>query len=206
MKTGLNSAENKLVNIVIWLISLYGVAISFFSYFVSKAEYRVGLSLVFLFVSFLILYLGKERIFGDLLLKVVGNKQFDDSLKGGVWHLQISFDDQTRTGNLKFKKSLIGMKVIGESLVDSKTGKVERLGWYAEDAEIIRYNDKEILKYIYKVSGKDNQEKIEKVGIVLASREHGTTNEPFKGIFKDISLKESQISREGTVMLRRTSE
>jgi hypothetical protein len=204
MSIKLNEAENRLISIVVWLVTFYGVIIATFNYFVSDPNYRALLSGAFLLISILLLFKGKEAIFGNLLLKIVSNKQFDTSLKGGVWHLQINFEDQTRTGTLRFKKSLIGMKVIGDRLFNNKTNEIERQGWYAEDAEIIKYHDKEILKYIYKISGKKNEDTIEKVGIVIASRELGTDDKPFDGIFKDISLEKNQVSREGSVTLYRT--
>lgn len=208
----LNESEKHVIKVVVFLVALYGFLITLINYLVTDTETKLISSIAFIIISSACLVVGQEAIFGKLLLSIIPSTRRENSLKRGAWHLVIKFQDdkggqeQTRGGILNFEPSLIGMKVKGGTLINHETDEIERQGWFSDDAEIIEYEDKEIIKYIYKIYGKKEKEKVEKVGIVIASRGVDDNDKPFSGIFRDISLAQNQVSREGTVSLYRDRE
>ena len=206
MKNIFNSTEKRAVKHVVFLAGLYGVFVAGIMELSKSNQNGIYFSIAFIIISTILLVWKQEAIFGHILLNLLPSTKAHESLQDGTWQIVISFRESDsvekksiRSGTLQFKNSFIGMKVIGDKLLDHETSEIERTGWFSEDAEIIDYNDKQVLKYIYKIYGKSNNNTVQKVGVVVATKE--AEDERFTGIFNDISLEENQISRSGTVVL-----
>lgn len=207
----LNSSERYAVKTIIFITGLYSISLVLLNFFITDKQHGLYASIAFVIVMSFILYFGQDKIFGKILLSLVPSTKEKKDIKDGTWQIVISFEDSKnnneptkRSGTLHFENAFIGMKVIGGRLLDMQTEEIERVGWFSEDAEILDYEGKKILKYIYKIYGKTEKDKVEKVGVVVATK--AKEEEIFSGIFTDISLAENQISRSGQVVLYPTKE
>ncbi len=206
MPIKLNPSETYAVKILIQLTTLYSLIITAIVGLSTNHVYGIIASVVFVISMAIISFLGQDKIFGHILLNIMPSTKKIKGISDGTWQIVITFKDgengdieTKRSGSLQFTNSFIGMKVKGGKLVDHETEEIERTGWFSEEAEILEYKGKKILKYIYKIYGKTDRDSIEKVGVVVATKDE--EEDKFSGIFHDISLADNQILRSGTVVL-----
>jgi|JI6StandDraft_1071083.scaffolds.fasta_scaffold381283_1 hypothetical protein len=152
--------------------------------------------------SVLVLWFGKERIFRGLIQSPALRPEYD--FRRGMWNVVIEFDDedgkgsQTRTGTLEVCHQVYGIDIRGNTLMNPGTNQTTMNGWYAENIDIISYDQHQLLAYLYKVPVADalgtdgTDERFEKVGFVYAIRKNDTP--VFAGEFRDITVC-SDISR-----------
>ncbi|WP_332859508.1 hypothetical protein [Janthinobacterium svalbardensis] len=158
----------------------------------------------------IVLWFGKEKIM-QVIVKIVPATAASRSITDGVWSLRICFKEgnknQERTGTVTFKNSLIGVKVRGQNLLNPATSKTTMNGWQADNAEIITYDNHQVLYYMYKIpssktDGRKSEDQYEKIGFVCAIRD--ADKDVFQGHFNDIQIgKSAGKSRKGTITLYR---
>lgn len=208
MKIKLNANEKHVVNVLLFLISLYGLIITLINYLITATNVTALASIGFIVFSLIVLYLGRDVVFGVILVKVVPATKAKRGITDGHWNIQISYKDEdklnTRNGSLKFANSMVGVKIHGSQLIDSETKNIEKGKWFADDAELISFSDKQVLVYLYKIPKDKDSTQFEKAGIVVAFKNSGDAG--FKGIFKDISFVDNKIQREGEVILFKTDQ
>lgn len=198
MKKIKNPAETYLVRIFILIIGLLGLIMMAINLWVPNEykSYVYGLSLI---CTCLILWFGNEKVFHFLLTQVPVIKT-KYKRTSGEWTIYISFEDEdgdgekTRTGGVTMSPSLFGIRIKGKALLNPNTGKTTMNNWYAENAELIAYDDHEVLYYLYKIplekknDSEDSENKFEKIGFVCASRIRNASSS-FVGEFHDIHVK-----------------
>mgnify|MGYP003387125898 CR=1 FL=1 len=211
MKRIKNPVETYLVRIVILLVGLVGLLNIAINQWV-PAEFKSYVSSISLLLLLAFLWYGYERIFHFLLTQVpVIKSQY--KLTNGEWTIFITFEDdddqgeKTRTGGVTMSSSLLGIRIEGKALLNPNTGKTTMNNWYAENGELVLYDNHEIIYYLYKIPinegiADDNSEnKFEKIGFVCVSREKNA-NAAFEGAFHDISVKSGLgIVRQGKIQL-----
>jgi hypothetical protein len=211
MKRIKNPIEIYLVRILIMFVGLFGLLNIAINLYV-PAEFKSYVSTVSFFLLLAFLWFGYEKIFHFLLTQVpVINSKY--KLTNGEWTIFITFEDaddqgeKVRTGGVTMSSSLLGIRIEGKALLNPNTGKKTMNNWYAENGELVLYDNHEIIYYLYKIPinegaiGDNSENKFEKIGFVCVSREKNV-NAAFEGAFHDISVKSGLgIVRQGKIQL-----
>lgn len=119
----------------------------------------------------------------------------------GDWELVISYHDigreTSRYGPCKIESSFLGVKIYGDKIFDSSTKKVELEDWVAEKADIVYYENKEILFYLY-VTYENDPNNPTKFGMVNAEKKG---DDVYEGYFRDLQVDSGKTTRQGKVVL-----
>jgi hypothetical protein len=207
----LNQNEKHIVKIIIAFVALVGILFSLVDFFAS-GNYALYWKIAVLVFSLLIIWFGKELVFHKMI-SLIPSMDPGRSITNGSWNLKITFKDEgsddlkERTGTVSFLNSLVGVKVRGKKLLNLATNKTTMNGWYSDNAEIVKYDNHEVLYYLYKIpveKGKVGKlgEKYEKIGFVCATKIN--SDDVFKGVFRDIQVGSGLGKiREGHIYLHR---
>ena len=184
------------------VISIYGYVLFFINSF-ENTWVRLGIVTVFIIITFIIIYFGREKFFNKIFQMFWKSDSKDKSILG-EYELFIFFNDNEhydRSGTLELKDSYAGLYISGNNLTDNKAiVTVEK--WYAQEAEIYHYADNRIiLVYQYWLQEDSIVDKHNKLGIVIAISDDG--GKSFKGSFKDIALEDGKITRLGKVIINK---
>lgn len=202
-------AERHIAKVVIFFVAVTGLLTLATSQL--QTDYAPAITGISVVIGMLMTWFGRDLVFQKLLMKVpaVNPKH---KLTSGTWNIHISFDDgdgsgvKDRSGSVTMSASLLGVRIEGGRLLNVKDNKTTMNGWYAESAEMVTYEDHDILYYLYKVPVTDKngvrhgEEKFEKIGFVCASRKKDT--DIFEGYFRDIRVRSGMNHvREGKIRL-----
>ena len=177
------------------------------------------LVLALFITTIVILFLGKEKIFGFLFKSsMVLDARRRYML--GAWKISIEYEDQdknlkNRLGFFNLKSTSGGSYVFeGGKLIDIKDNKVVANSWSSCFADIITNDeDKEIFIYVYCINrdghkSDDTSEEYDKLGIGVAMCEKNNKKcKIYKGIFTDFKLGERAINERinsGTVSIEKS--
>ncbi|MDD2272622.1 MAG: hypothetical protein PHP95_13395 [Desulfuromonadaceae bacterium] len=209
MKKLTSVREKHIAKIIIFFVGVTGIC-SQLSNALLPTPYAPILTAVAVLLAMAITWFGKEFLFQKILLKVPAvNPKY--KLSVGTWNIHITFDDgggkalEERSGSVTMTSSLLGVKIFGGKLLNVKNNRTTMNGWYAENAELVTYDNHDILYYLYKIpidntTNGDDEMKFEKIGFVCASRVKGT--DLFEGYFRDIRIKAGMNNvREGKIRL-----
>lgn len=202
MKKRLNTNEKHVVSVLLFLSSLYGLIILFINIVITDQSLKTSISIGFIIITGIVLFFGQEAVFGTILTKMIPATKAERDFTNKHWIVRLSYEENTskkiRNGSLEFYNSMIGVKIRGSQLFDNETGNIIQELWFAENVELINLGDKKVLLYLYKIPMEIKNDLLEKVGIVVAIQDDDAV---FKGTFKDISVHDGKIQREGEISL-----
>ena len=181
------------------IISVYG----YIMYFINSIEnkwWRLGIVTAFILLTFIVMFLGREKIFHKIL-KIFWIPNSRNRILLGQWNIFIFFNhnrNADRTGILKFEDSYAGLSIIGDNLTDNE-GNVTAEKWFAQDVEIHHFDNRIILVYQYWVQDNPDNNDNSKLGTVIAtSTDSGRS---FDGFFNDTIIDTGERRRWGKVKL-----
>lgn len=210
MKKYNSPSERHIAKIVVFFVGLTG-AITLAISALMPTTYALWVTVATLIIGMLFTWFGREQVFHKVLMRVpaVNPKH---KLSSGTWNIHISFEDadeagpKERSGSVTMFASLMGVRIEGGRLLNVKDNNTTMNGWYADAAEMVTYEDHDILYYLYKVpvsdknGVRDEAGRFEKVGFVCASRRKD--EDVFEGYFRDIRVRSGMDHvREGKIRL-----
>ncbi|WP_415896898.1 hypothetical protein [Neptuniibacter sp. QD57_21] len=164
---------------------------------------RGAIVMGFTFVTIIYIWKGDEKIFKKVMKSV---SSVDDETKKilGDWMISITFGEgenkKVRIGQLKLESSITGVKIKGYRLLDQESDEQTMESWHADDVEIRNFQNKTIILYLYRTKNSSDENSLDKVGLVVATRDNGSN--AFVGKFDDLSLDNNGAEkRSGTVKL-----
>lgn len=187
-----NNNEKKAVKAIIFIVSMMELLRQLIPHITPEkySSYSNVIFAVTFAISVGIIYFGKERFFIFLFKYVPVMK--DENITGEDWNIKISFKEdgkeKIRTGVVKIKHTINGVRLIGGQLIDINNKKVTMNNWFSESAEIIKFDNHAVLFYIYKIPS-DN-EKHKKIGFVYAIKKADA--DCYEGFFYDIRTSETE--------------
>ncbi len=213
--------ERRLARIVVFLVAVFGL-LSLSSQVLQRAELissntSILLSFGSIIIACLVAWFGEE----EFVQKILGRISFlrlNQRLECGRYQIRINFDDmdgkgkKERTGYIDVKPSLSGVRIEGGKLLDpgadGKKNKITMNEWFATEADLVSYDNHEIIFYLYKIpvdpAPAGEEDSYEKIGLVYAQREKNklATNRVFEGAFHDIMVKSSfGTHRQGSIVI-----
>jgi hypothetical protein len=210
MKKQNSPAERHIAKIVMFFVGLTGF-ITYLSLSLTPTRYAPYVTIVTIVFGMLGTWFGRELVFQKILM-LVPSVNPRHKLPRGTWNIYIKFDDsdgqgtKERSGCVTMYPSLLGIRIKGGMLLNEKNKRITMNGWYADAAEVVTYDDHDILYYLYKIpivdenGVREDENKFEKIGFVCAIRVKG--EKIFEGYFRDIDVKTGASRyREGTVSL-----
>jgi hypothetical protein len=175
-------------------------------YFLDSIEdkwFRLGIVTMFILLTFIIMYFGRDQIFRRILQTFWTPNSKDKKILG-QWDIYIFFNKNKnfdRKGILYFEDSYAGLYVRGDKLTNTE-GKITVEKWFAQDAEVHHFTDNRmILVYQYWLQDDETKDIYSKLGIVTAISDDGGNS--FKGTFRDIALDSGETTRWGNVTINK---
>lgn len=218
MKKIENPIEKHLVKVIIFFMIITGALVEVKSYLIVNTDYSTAVFIVLMLFLGFSTYLGRENLFHWVINRVPAMKP-KYALSNGTWTIHITFNDhllereKVRTGTVHISASLIGVRIVGGSLLNPKNNSVTMNDWFAENAELNTYGNTETLYYIYKIPSNNNMInqqtdiQFEKIGFVHAVKQNNA--DCFIGFFEDIRVENKSnksCHRRGKIVLVRDSK
>ena len=204
----LNDDEQYIVRILIFLVSIYTMIFAILDFFIKDPNSKYLALSIFVTVSGMTLYWGKDFIFLRIITKVIPAIRPKRGLTDSTWVINIEYsklndrgqpESVMRNGNLEFFNSLVGVKIKGSKLCDSVSKSIVEEGWIADNAELTKLNGEEIITYMYKILKKGSEIACDKIGLVAVKKK--VDDDKFEGEFFDISFSDDKQERRGKVSI-----
>ena len=208
MKKQNSPAERHIAKIVIFFVGLTGF-ITLLTSALTPTRYAPYVTIITIVFGMLVTWFGRELVFQKVLMLVPAVNP-RHKLQRGTWNIYIKFDDsdgqgtKERSGCVTMYPSLLGIRIKGGMLLNEKNKRITMNGWYADAAEVITYDDHDILYYLYKIpivdknGVREDENKFEKIGFVCAIRLKG--EKIFEGHFRDIDVKTGASRRTDAIV------